>query len=151
MAAAALLLAIHVASIANAPRTAVEWRTGVEQLDAEVIRFLLDREITIAATSLNGSSSGYWEAYRLTFSSGERVRVHPILHMPRIDRYRTALKEAQRAAIVTTAPEMVSSVLEQEGIAFETETVGSMTILHGFDKEELDRRKLMDYRRRLDE
>ncbi len=145
------LIAINLVSIFQMPRTPIEWRTGIEKVDAQVIRFLLDRDITIAATSLSGSSTGYWEAYRLTYSSGERLRVHPILHMPRVDRYREELQKAEHTAIITTAPEMITTIFEDEGITFELEDFGRLKVIHGFDKAHVDRLALIDYRRRLDE
>src|SRR5690606_1891645 len=87
-----LLAGVNSRSVALLPPVPVEPLTMVRRDDREVIDFLLGRGITIAATSFTSSSTGYWEAYRLSMSSGERLRVHPVLHMPRIDDYREALR-----------------------------------------------------------
>jgi hypothetical protein len=141
----ALLVVVNTTSILRQPPVPVEPWTGVRLDDRAVIDFLLERDITIAASSLTGSSNGYWQAYRISFSSGERVRIHPVLHMPRVDAYREELKRATRIAIVTLEPATVAATFQENDIAFESERVGDLTIFWNFDKARVDALGLLSY------
>lgn len=145
VACCALLVVVNTASIVRQPPTPVEPWTGVRLDDRAVIDFLLERDIALAASSLTGSSSGYWQAYRITFSSGERVRIHPVLHMPRVAAYREELERATRIAIVTLEPATVAATFQEHGIAFESDHIGEVTIFWDFDKARVDALGLLSY------
>jgi len=123
----------------------------VQVNDQALIDFLLEKNLSNACTSLNSSQAGYWDAYRLSFASGGRISVHPILHMPRIDQFRRALEAAERCAIITRHPEETASQFDKQGIEYAANEFGELTVIWDFDKQDVDELGLIDYRRNLKE
>ncbi len=146
---AALLVSVNLWSSIDRPTQPVDPWTGIHRDDAAVIDFLRGRGVTHGATSLNNTAIGYWEAYRLSFSSGESIRLHPVLHMPRVDRYREELRAASRLAFVGRDLQLVARDLEGAGLAHELHTVGRYDIIVGVDKARLDDLGLLTYAERI--
>lgn len=149
--AAPLFLGLNAFSTIKAPSEPVRWNSMVPLEEARLIEFLAEQEIEAAATSFRSSSWGYWDAYRLSMSAGESVRIHPILHMPRVDRYRVGLREATKTAIVTRVPEETVEVLDRYGLNYKATEFGGLTVVWGFDKRRADELLLFDYRQSLEE
>ncbi|MDK2973622.1 MAG: hypothetical protein PWP23_3377 [Candidatus Sumerlaeota bacterium] len=144
-----LFAAVNTHSVLKADAVAVEPITMVRRDDRAVIDFLLKRGITVGATSFTGCIDGYWEAYRISMSSGERVRLHPVLHMPRVDDYREALRQADTIAVVGHSLGDEAETLRAAGMAFERTEVGGLEVIWGFDKQRADELGLISYARTL--
>ncbi len=144
-----IIIFVNLYSIAKIPQAPVNYSNMVTKSDQEVIDFLVNKNINVACTSLKGASHGYWEAYRLTFASGERLIVHPILHMPRISRYREMLKKSKHCAIITTVPKWTESVFNENGIRFRKNIFGNLTVFWDFDKKQVDQLGLISYKESL--
>jgi hypothetical protein len=104
------LLLVHFLSIAQLQTEEVVFPSAIPREDHRVIEFLKRQSIPSAVTSLTSASRGYWDAYRLSWFSGEEVIFHPVFHMPRVERYRRRVQRADRLAVVTKIPEGVEKV-----------------------------------------
>jgi len=147
----AAFLATNCVSVYQRQAHPVIRTTMVAETDQVILDFLKERGISAACTSLDSPDSGYWNAYRLSASSGDTIFIHPILHMPRIERYRAALERAEHCAILTPDPERTEVVFQRNNINYSRFDHGGMTVLCDFDKTHVDRLKLIDYRRSLRE
>lgn len=145
----AAFLVANCVSVFRRERVPIVQTTMVTQADQMILDFLTENNISAACTSLDSPGTGYWDAYRLSASSGGRIGVHPILHMPRIERFRAALEKAERCAIVTRDPILVEGVFRRQGISFSRFDQGGMSVLWDFDKVRVDELGLIDYRRTL--
>jgi len=141
-----VIIGVNFHSVLRIPPVSVTWCGMVIKEDQAIIDFLLAKNINAACTSFNDVNQGYWHAYRLTFSSGERLIVHPVLHMPRISRYREVLKKAERCAIITSNPESIRIVFEKHNLFYNEKNFGSLTVFWGFDKKLMDELNLISYR-----
>jgi hypothetical protein len=145
----ALLIYVNLMSVYRVPPTPIVKSRMVARRDANLIDFVAGKGITAACTSLGDAAYGYWEAYRLSFAAGERIIVHPILHMPRVGRYREMLKEADRCAVITASPERVAEVFRKYDIPFQENRFGDLTVVWGFDKKRVDELGLISYEARI--
>lgn len=144
-----LLLWVNVHSNRAHERIEIDRRTMIPTSERQLLEFLAAENITAGATNLVGPMSGYWIAYRLSFSSGERFVLHPVMHMPRIDRYREALRTAETMAIVNESTEPAEELLRRHNISYEVRQFGTIRVIYNFDKREAERRGLVDYRESL--
>jgi hypothetical protein len=145
----ALLIYVNLLSVYRVPPAPIVKSRMVARTDADLIDFVAGKGITAACTSLGDTTYGYWEAYRLSFAAGERIIVHPILHMPRIGRYREMLKEADRCAVITASPQRVAEVFRKHDVPFQQNSFGNLTVLWGFDKKRVDELGLISYEARI--
>ena len=143
------LLSVNLYGTVKLPAEPVVPSRMVPKQDQALIDFLMKRGIDAACTSLHGASSGYWDAYRLSFCSGERLIVHPVFHMPRIERYREFVENSARLAIITAAPEFITTEFASHDIDSSTQTFGRLTVVWGFDKGHVDALGLVAYHRSL--
>ncbi len=146
---ALVLVCVNVLSVYRVPTVTIVKSRMVARTDADLIDFVVDKNIKATCTSLGSSSYGYWEAYRLSLEAGERIIVHPILHMPRIGRYREMLKEADRCAIIAATPDTVAKEFAAHDIPFRENRFGDLTVVWGFDKKRVDELGLISYEARL--
>lgn len=144
------LLSVHLYSAAHPSPVPVAKRTMIPPEDQELVDFLVGQGVHTAATSFRSAQNGYWDAYRLSFFSRERLTVHPVFHTPRVARYREALRRAERCAIITRLPGPIAREFEQRGIPYRTEVFGSQTVFWDFDKGRVDELGLIDYRDSLE-
>lgn len=143
------LMAVHLHGNRSIARAEINPWTANPTEAEQVVEFLTSQGISAAATSLESSFHGYWEAYRLSYVSGERLAVHPVLHMPRIDRYRTGLQRADRFAIVSLDTRAEEVILRENGIVFEKKEFGNLDVLYGMEKRLVDEAGLLSYQESL--
>jgi len=130
-----VILGVNVHSAIRHPATPVLLPSLEEPSHRELIDFVTSQGIHTAVSGFGDARVGYWFAYCLSFTSGESLVVHPAMHMPRVDRYRVAVEEAERIAIVTRFPEENEAVFRNNSIPFRQQSFGPLTVIWDFDKD----------------
>lgn len=148
-AVAALLLWVNTYSNMRHERIEIDKRTNIATNEKQLLEFLASENIAAGATNFVGPMSGYWIAYRLSFASGEQFVLHPVMHMPRIDRYREGLRNAETMAIINEVTEPAEELLRRHNVPYEVRQFGTIRVLYDFDKKEVERLGLVDYRESL--